>query len=163
MNTSHPARATVPTKSRTNAVIVAGVDADAMLDRHRNADGSRIARTQSATSAGSAIRHAPKLPVCTRSRRTAAIEVDLVVAPLLAEPRACASMRGIAAAELQRDRMLGGIEVEMPRHVAVQQRRRGDHLGVEPRARRDQAQEYRQCRSVQSIIGATQKRQWSTD
>ena len=50
-------------------------------------------------------------------------------------------LAGIAAAELQGERMLGGIEVEMVRHVAVRERRRGDHLGVEPRVPRDQAQE----------------------
>ena len=66
--------------------------------------------------------------------------------------------RGIAAAELQRDGMLGGIEVEMARHVAVHQRGRGDHLGVEPRVARDWRRKNRQCRSVQSIMGAAQNR-----
>src|SRR6185312_6348999 len=34
--------------------------------------------------------------------------------------------------------MLGGIEVEMPRHVAMRKRRGGDHLRVEPRVPRQQ-------------------------
>jgi len=40
----------------------------------------------------------------------------------------------ITAAELQRNGVLGGIEVQMPRHVAEHQRPGGDHLGVQPRA-----------------------------
>ena len=44
------------------------VDADAALDRDRHVDArSRIAATQSPTSAGSRIRQAPKRPDCTRS------------------------------------------------------------------------------------------------
>ena len=47
----------------------------------------------------------------------------------------------VGAAELHRDRMLGGIEAEQPRPVAAQHRAGGDHLGVEPRAARQQAME----------------------
>src|SRR5581483_6418460 len=50
----------------------------------------------------------------------------------------------ITAAELQRERMLGGIEVEMVRErmrVAMDQRTRGDHLRVQPRVARDETQE----------------------
>jgi hypothetical protein len=66
--------------------------------------------------------------------------------------------RGIAAAELQRDRMLLRIEVEMARHVAVQERRRGHHLGIQARARETWRRKNRQWRSVQSIMGAAQNR-----
>ena len=74
-------------------------------------------------------------------RRTAAIEVDLVVAPLRAQARAVRKHCRIAAAQLQRHRMLRAIEIEMARHVAMQQRRRGHHLGVQARVPRDEAQE----------------------
>ena len=40
----------------------------------------------------------------------------------------------IAAAELQRDRMLGRIEIEVMRNVAMDERRARDHLRVKPRA-----------------------------
>jgi len=46
------------------------VEADAVLDVTGSATASRIAFTQSATSCGSPMRHAPKLPVCTRSDGT---------------------------------------------------------------------------------------------
>src|SRR5262249_54398069 len=47
----------------------------------------------------------------------------------------------IAAAELQRDRMLGGVVGQKPRAVAMQHRAGGDHLGVDQRAARQQAME----------------------
>ena len=47
----------------------------------------------------------------------------------------------VRAAELHRDRMLGRIEAEQPRAVAAQHRAGRDHLGVEPRAAREQAME----------------------
>ena len=45
----------------------------------------------------------------------------------------------IAAAELQRKRMLLFIEGEMPRDIAMQQRAGRHHLGVQARMRREQA------------------------
>ena len=75
-------------------------------------------------------------------RRAADIEIDLVDSR---SPRRCARTRAsaarIAAAELQRDRMLGRIEAEQPRAVAVQHRAGGHHLGIEQRAARQQAME----------------------
>jgi hypothetical protein len=50
-------------------------------------------------------------------------------------------LRGIAPAELQRDRMLRGIEVEVARDVAVHQRGGRHHLGVEARVARYPAEE----------------------
>ena len=67
---------------------------------------SRIAIMHSATISGSAIRHAPKRPLCTRSLGTADVEVDLVVAVLLAELRGPREQLRVGAAELQRDRVL---------------------------------------------------------
>ena len=45
-------------------------------------------------------------------RGAAAVQVDLVEAPALAEPRAAGKVVALGAAELQRDRMLGAVEVE---------------------------------------------------
>ena len=73
--------------------------------------------------------------------RTADVQIDFVVTPAFAQRRTLRQRRRIAATQLQRDRMLGRIEVEMARHVTVQQRAGGHHLGVEPCAARDEAQE----------------------
>ena len=50
-------------------------------------------------------------------------------------------LRAIAAAELQRQRMLGRIEIEMMRDIAVHERGRRDHFGVEAGAARDETEE----------------------
>ena len=75
--------------------------------------------------------------------RAAAVQVDLVVAPLLAQLRAVRQVGRLAAAQLQRDRMLVVVEIEVARDVAVQQRAGRHHLGVEPGVARDQAVEVR--------------------
>ena len=96
-----------------------------------------------------ALRHARRLEHQRRAEtagldavaRTADVEIDLVVAGRSAEPRRGRELAGIAAAELQRDGMLARIEAQQPVGVAVQQRARRDHLGIQPRMRRQQAQQ----------------------
>ena len=73
--------------------------------------------------------------------RTADIEVDLVVAEIRRDARALGELARIAAAELQRHRMLGRVEGQEPRAVAVQHRAGGDHLGIDQRPARQQAME----------------------
>jgi len=65
--------------------------------------------------------------------RAAAVQVDLRIAPRLADARSPRQRVGLAAAELQRHRLLDRIEAEQPLEVAVQHGAGGDHLGVEPR------------------------------
>ena len=47
----------------------------------------------------------------------------------------------IGAAKLQRQRVLGGIEAQKARAIAMQHRAGGEHLGVKQRAPRQQAME----------------------
>ena len=56
-----------------------------------------IAATQSPTSAGSAIRHAPKRPSCTRSEGQPTLRLISSIAELLADARASRERRGIAS------------------------------------------------------------------
>ena len=60
----------------------------------------------------------------------ATVDVDFVVAPLLAQPRAMRQVGRFTTTELQGHRMLLGVETQMPRHIAMNQCARGDHLGV---------------------------------
>jgi hypothetical protein len=92
-----------------------------------------IAATHSPTSTGSAIRQAPKRPSCTRSEGTADIEVDLVIAEILADPRRGSERCRISAAKLQRDRMLARRKAKQPRAIAMQHCAGGEHLGVQQR------------------------------
>ncbi len=74
-------------------------------------------------------------------RRAADIEVDLVIAEILADLRGGREVARIGTAELQRHRMLAGIEAEQSRPVAVDHGTGGQHLRIEPRPPRHQAME----------------------
>ena len=122
-------------------VVLDRVEADAVLDGDRNRH--RVAHRLHAVGDQRGLRHQARAEAAGLHALggTAAVEVDLVVAPTLAELRRVCELARIAAAELQCHRVLGGVEVEVARHVAVRERRRGHHFGVEPCATRDQAQE----------------------
>src|ERR1039457_1561792 len=60
--------------------------------------------------------------------RAAAVEVDLVVTPALAEPRAGGERRRVAAPKLERQRMFCRIEIEVAPRIAVPQGARPDRL-----------------------------------
>ena len=75
-------------------------------------------------------------------RRAAAVQVDLVVAEVIdREARAGGEGLRVGAAELQRQRVFGGVEAEVPGRVAVQDGAGRDHLGVQQHALRQQARE----------------------
>jgi len=122
-------------------VILDGVEADAVLDRHRQRH--RVTHRAHAVGDERGLGHQARAEAAGLHAlgRAAAVQVDLVVAPALAEPRPVRKLRGIAAPQLKRERMLGRVEIEMARHVAMRERRRRDHLGVEARMPRDQPQE----------------------
>ena len=71
--------------------------------------------------------------------RAADIEVDLVIAERLADPRRLGEFARIRAAELQRDRVLFRIETKQPVARAVYDRVGNDHLGIEQRTARQLA------------------------
>src|SRR5262249_6131286 len=74
-------------------------------------------------------------------RGTTDVEVDLVIAELFGDTRALGEVARMAAAELERNRMLGRIVGQEPRARAVKHRTGGDHLGVDQGAAREQAME----------------------
>ena len=117
------------------------IESDSVLDGHRHRYG--VAHRLDAIGDDSRLRHQARAEAAGLHAlgRAAAVEIDLVVTPALAELRARGELAWIAAAELQRERMLGRVEIEVVRNVAVLERAARDHLGVETRARRDQAQE----------------------
>ena len=103
-----------------------------MLDRalhRRNAVGDQR-RLRHQAGAEAAVLH----PV----GRTADIEIDLVVAEILADLRGGRQIAGIGPAKLQRHRMLAWIEAEQPRAVAMKDGAGRQHLRVEPRTTRHQ-------------------------
>ncbi len=123
------------------AVPFDGVDADPMLHGHRQTDG--VADRPYALGDQHRIGHQAGAETSGLDTLggTTDIEVDLVVAPRFAQPRAMRERLRVAATELEPHRMLGRIEVEMPWHVAEHERAGRDHLGVQVRARADQTKE----------------------
>ena len=69
----------------------------------------------------------------------AAIEVDLVVAPLHAQAGGGGQIGGLAAAELQGQRVFFGVKAQVALHVPMHQRAGGHHLGVKPGVTAQQA------------------------
>ena len=74
--------------------------------------------------------------------RTADIEIDFVIAEILADPGRDREITRIRATELQRHRMFDGIETEQTPPIAVKHGARRQHLRVEPRPPRQQAMEH---------------------
>ena len=131
------------------------VDADPAFDGDGNAD--RALHRRDAIGDQRRLRHqaGAEAAVLHPVRRTADIEIDLVIAEILADPRGGREIARIGAAELQRDRMLARVEAEQPRAVAMNDGAGRQHLRVERARRVISRWKTRQCRSVQSIIGAT--------
>ena len=122
-------------------VALDAVDADPVLDGDRERD--RVAHRRDAVGDERRLGHqaGAERAALDALARAAAVEVDLGVAPALAEAGARREVGRVAAAELQRHRLLDRIEVEMAGNVAVQQRAGRHHLGVEAGPRRQQAME----------------------
>ena len=122
-------------------VVLRAIDAEPVLDRHR--DRHRVLHRLHAVGHQLRLGHeaGAERAALHALGRAAAVQVDLVVAPALAQLRAGGEVGRLAAAELERDRVLRGVEVEVPRDVAVEERAGGDHLGVDDRVRRQLPEE----------------------
>jgi hypothetical protein len=118
-------------------VVLAAVDANAVLHRHRQAAG--IAHGLHAIGHQRRLGHqaGAECAALHTLAGAAAVQVDFVIAPALGQLRAGGQVGRLAATELQRDRVLFIVEVQVARHVTVQQRAGGHHLGVQAGAARD--------------------------
>ena len=134
--------ATTPRASVSRADFrVLVVDADAAFHRDRN--------FHRALHRGNAVGHQRRLrhQACAEAavlhpvRRAADIEIDLVIAKILADFGSRREVHRDRAAELQRHRMLTRIESEQPPAVAMEDGARRQHLRIEPRPPRHEAME----------------------
>ena len=107
------------------------VDANAVLDRdghlhhvHHGFDavGHQLGLVHEAGAKGTALH-----PLAGAT----AVEVDFVIAPLLTQACAMRQISWLAAAQLQGHGVLFGVEAQVARHIAMHQRTRGHHLGVQ--------------------------------
>ena len=117
------------------------VDADPALDGDGNAD--RLLHGLDASGDQRRLGHqaGAEAAVLHPVRRTADIEVDFVIAEILADPGRRREIGRIGAAELQRDGMFGRIETEQPRPIAMQDGAGRQHLRVKQRPGRHQPME----------------------
>ena len=122
-------------------VVVLIVHADAAFHRHRNADGSAHRRHAVGHQRGLAHQAGAEAARLHAIGRAADIEIDLVVAPLRADARRLRQLRRFVAAELQRERMLGCIEIQQTRAIAMQDRAGRHHLGIQTRIGAQQTME----------------------
>jgi hypothetical protein len=117
------------------------VDTDAALYRDRNFDG--LLHRRNAFSHELRLRHQARAEpaVLHAIRRTADIEIDLVVAEAFADPCALGEIARIRATELKRNGMLARIEAKQPLTVAMDDGAGRQHLGVKPSAPRQKTME----------------------
>ena len=66
------------------------------------------------------------------------VQIDLVIAPIGTDPRRLGQLRGFRAAQLQRQRMLGRVEIQQPGAVAMDDGGGGDHFCVKQRPARQE-------------------------
>ena len=129
------------------AVVVVVVDAQAALHRYRHiasCPGARLDHggDRIGDQRGLAHQAGAEAPGLHPVRRAAAVKVDLVEAMRRADRCRLRQQGGIAATELQRHRVLDGIQRQQALAVAVDHGVGMDHLRVEPRMRRQQPVEH---------------------
>jgi len=112
------------------------VDADAAL--HGDGNGHRLRQRRHACRHQSGLAHKAGAEAARLHPvgRAAHIEIDLVIAEVFGDFRRFRQPDRIAAAQLQPQRMLGGVEAQQAATVAVQHRLSRHHLGIEQRVRR---------------------------
>ena len=107
------------------------VDADPALHRHRHAH--RALHRSNAFGNQLRLRHqaGAEAAVLDPVRWAADVEIDLVVAELLADRRRMSEIARVRAAELQRHRMFAGVESKQPLPIAMDHRARRHHFAIE--------------------------------
>jgi hypothetical protein len=124
------------TRERLFGILI--IDAEAAFDRDRNGYGGLHGRHTIADEIRLGHQAGAEAPFLDAVRRAADIQIDLVETGIGADARALRQRLRRRAAKLQRHRVLGRIEAEKPRAIAMQHRPGGEHFGIEKRAARQQ-------------------------
>ena len=112
------------------------VDADAALDRDREGRRRPHRRNALGDEVGLAHQAGAEAAALHPIRRTAEIEIDLVIAELGADARGLGELAGSAPPSCSATGCSLGVEAEQPLARAVQHRIRRHHLGIEQGAAR---------------------------
>ena len=126
-------------KVADKAIAIGFVNANSVLDGHWHTDpiDHRL----------DAVRHQLRLGHQASAKSTtlhpltgaAAVQVDLVIAPLLAQSGAMRQISRLATAQLQGERVLLNVKAQVTLNVAMNQSAGGDHFCVKQRMARQQA------------------------
>lgn len=128
-------------KAGKQRVVVIVVHAQAALDGDRHVGGRAHGRDALGHQRRLAHQAGAETPGLHTVGGATAVEIDLIKAPLLRNRRRLREQGGIAAAQLQRQRMFHRIEADQAGAIAVDHRVGVHHLGVQARGRRQQAVE----------------------
>ncbi len=115
------------------------VHTDAAFDGDRNRHGLAHGSDAFADQRGLAHQRGAEASRLHAVRRTADVQIDLVIAKIRTDARTLRQFRRLRAAELQRDGMLDCGKADQPLAVAVQDRIGRHHLRIETRAAGKQA------------------------
>lgn len=120
---------------------IALVDTDAALHRDRDAHGGAHGGNALGNQLRLGHQAGTKTPRLHAIRRTADVQVDFIVTPVLTNACRSGELAWIATAKLQCQRVLAAVEVEQAMALAVDERRTGQHFRVEQRTARQQPYE----------------------
>ena len=116
------------------------IDADAALDRHRQALAAHGGDTFG-NPRGLGHQAGTETPGLHPVTGATHVQIDLVETRLCPPVRAARQLIGVTAAQLQGQRPLGGVVTQQTIPIAMDQGRRGHHLRVQPYMTRYQAHE----------------------
>ena len=111
------------------------------FDRHRDRHGRSHRRHTLGHQRRLAHQAGTKTPGLHAVGRAAAVEVDLVIAPVGGDARGLGQQCRITAAQLQRQRLLDRVKTEQALAIAVDHRIGMHHLGIQTGTRRQQTVE----------------------
>src|SRR5579871_2741694 len=127
---------------RTQALLrILVVDADAALHRDGYGDVDAHGGNAFGNERGFAQEAGAKAAGLYTARRTADVQIDLVIAEIFGDARGERETRGFGAAELQRHGTFKRIKADQPRAVAADHGFRRDHFGIKPGTAGQQAVE----------------------
>lgn len=114
------------------------IDADAAFDRDRNIDRRLHRHDRRRDQIGLTHQTGAECAILHAIGRTAAVEIDFVIAVVGADARALRQRLRLAAAKLQRDGMFGGIIAQQAIARTEEDRARRHHFCIEQRLTRQQ-------------------------
>ena len=113
------------------AIVFVFINTDAVLDRDRHIDHIDHGFDTVGHQHGLVHQAGAKGPALYAFAGAAAVQINLVVAPLRAQTGGHRQVGRLAATQLQGQRMLLGVKAQMPVDITVHERAGGHHFGIQ--------------------------------